>query len=128
MIDHIGVAVSNMDRAKSFYEAALKPLGVGLVMEVSAEETGGDAHAGFGERGKPYFWIGAGVKPKGGTHVAFTAEARAEVDAFHRAAIAAGGRDNGAPGLRPEYHPHYYGAFAFDPDGNNIEAVCHKPG
>jgi catechol 2,3-dioxygenase-like lactoylglutathione lyase family enzyme len=128
MIDHIGVAVSNMDRAKAFYEAALKPLGVGLVMEVSAEETGGDAHTGFGEQGKPCFWIGTGVKPKGGTHVAFTAETRPEVDAFYGAAIAAGGRDNGAPGLRPEYHPHYYGAFVFDPDGNNIEAVCHKPG
>jgi catechol 2,3-dioxygenase-like lactoylglutathione lyase family enzyme len=127
MIDHIGVAVSNMDRAKAFYTSALEPLGVGVVMEVSAEETGGDAHAGFGAGDKAFFWIGTGVKPKGGTHVAFTAETRASVDAFHRAAITAGGRDNGAPGPRPEYHPHYYGAFVFDPDGNNIEAVCHKP-
>jgi catechol 2,3-dioxygenase-like lactoylglutathione lyase family enzyme len=128
MIDHIGIAVANMGRARAFYTSALEPLGVGLVMEVSAEETGGDAHAGFGADNKPFFWIGTGAKPKGGTHVAFTAETRAEVDAFYHAATAAGGRDNGAPGLRPEYHPHYYGAFVFDPDGNNIEAVCHKPG
>jgi catechol 2,3-dioxygenase-like lactoylglutathione lyase family enzyme len=128
MIDHIGVAVADMDRAKTFYTSALEPLGVGLVMEVSAEETGGDAHAGFGADNIAFFWIGTGAKPKGGTHVAFAVRTRAEVDAFYRAAIAGGGRDNGAPGLRPEYHPNYYGAFVFDPDGNNIEAVCHKPG
>ena len=128
MIDHIGVAVADMERAKAFYISALEPIGVGVLMEVSAEETGAEAHAGFGAEGKAFFWIGTGLKPKGGTHVAFTAGTRAEVDAFYRAAIAAGGRDNGAPGLRPEYHPHYYGAFVFDPDGNNIEAVCHKPG
>ena len=128
MIDHIGVAVADMDRAKAFYISALKPIGVGVVMEVSAEETGAEAHAGFGADGKAFFWIGTGAKPKGGTHVAFAVGTRAEVDAFHLAAVAAGGRDNGAPGLRPEYHPHYYGAFVFDPDGNNIEAVCHKPG
>jgi catechol 2,3-dioxygenase-like lactoylglutathione lyase family enzyme len=110
-----------------FYEAALKPLGLGAIMEVTAEETGGDAHAGFGENDKAFFWIGTGAKPRGGTHVAFTAKTRAEVEAFYRAALAAGGRDNGAPGLRPEYHPNYYGAFVFDPDGNNIEAVCHRP-
>jgi catechol 2,3-dioxygenase-like lactoylglutathione lyase family enzyme len=128
MIDHIGVAVADLDRAKAFYTGALQPLGIGVIMEVSAEETGGDAHAGFGADGKAFFWIGTGAKPKGGTHVAFAVASRAEVDAFHRAAIGAGGRDNGAPGLRPEYHPNYYGAFVLDPDGNNIEAVCHKPG
>ena len=128
MIDHIGLAVADFSRAKAFYQAALAPLGIGVVMEVTAEETGGDAHAGFGANDKAFFWIGTGAKPKGGTHVAFAVGSRAEVDAFHRAAIAAGGRDNGAPGLRPEYHPHYYGAFALDPDGNNIEAVCHRPG
>jgi catechol 2,3-dioxygenase-like lactoylglutathione lyase family enzyme len=128
MIDHIGVAVANIDRAKSFYASALEPIGIGVIMEVSPEETGDDAHAGFGADGKAFFWIGTGVRPKGGTHVAFAVGTRAEVDAFYRAAIAAGGRDNGAPGLRPEYHPNYYGAFVFDPDGNNIEAVCHKPG
>ncbi len=127
MIDHIGLAVSNLDRAKAFYLNALRPLGIGVIMEVSAEETGADAHAGFGKENKAFFWIGGGAKAKGGTRVAFTAGARAEVDAFYRAALAAGGRDNGAPGLRPHYHPHYYGAFVFDPDGNNVEAVCHRP-
>jgi catechol 2,3-dioxygenase-like lactoylglutathione lyase family enzyme len=127
MIDHIGVAVADMARAKAFYAHALKPLGVGLLMEVSAEETGDQAHAGFGADDKAFFWIGTGAKPKGGTHVAFTARTRAEVDAFYRAAMAAGGRDNGAPGPRPHYHAHYYGAFVLDPDGNNVEAVCHKP-
>ena len=126
MLDHIGLAVADFDRARSFYRAALKPLGLGVVMEVTAEETGGDAHAGFGDEGKPFFWIGTGAKPGGCAHVAFAAQTRAEVDAFHAAAIAAGGRDNGAPGLRPHYHPNYYGAFVFDPDGNNIEAVCHR--
>jgi catechol 2,3-dioxygenase-like lactoylglutathione lyase family enzyme len=127
MIDHIGLAVSNMERAKAFYLNALKSLGIGVIMEVSAEETGGDAHAGFGKDNKAFFWIGGGAKPKGGTHVAFTARTRAEVDSFYHGALAAGGRDNGAPGLRPYYHAHYYGAFVFDPDGNNIEAVCHRP-
>jgi catechol 2,3-dioxygenase-like lactoylglutathione lyase family enzyme len=127
MLDHIGLSVTDFERAKAFYHAVLKPLGLGAIMEVTAEETGGDAHAGFGENDKAFFWIGTGAKPRGGTHVAFTAKTRAEVEAFYRAALAAGGRDNGAPGLRPEYHPNYYGAFVFDPDGNNIEAVCHRP-
>ncbi len=127
MLDHIGLSVADFERAKAFYQAALKPLGLGAIMEVTAEETGGDAHAGFGENDKAFFWIGTGARPRGGTHVAFTAKTRAEVEAFYRAALAAGGRDNGAPGLRPEYHPNYYGAFVFDPDGNNIEAVCHRP-
>jgi catechol 2,3-dioxygenase-like lactoylglutathione lyase family enzyme len=127
MIDHIGLAVSNMERAKAFYLNALKRLGIGVVMEVSAEETGGDAHAGFGKENKAFFWIGTGDKPKGGTHVAFTAQTRADVDAFYHAALAAGGRDNGPPGLRPHYHPDHYAAFVLDPDGNNIEAVCRRP-
>ena len=128
MIDHIGFAVSNMERSKPFYIAALKPLGIVVVMEVTAEQTGADAHAGFGKGNKAFFWIGGGAKPKGGTHVAFTAPTRADVDSFYRAALAAGGRDNGAPGLRPHYHPDYYGAFVLDPDGNNIEAACRQPG
>ena len=128
MIDHIGLAVSDLDRAKAFYAKALKPLGVGVIMEVSVEETGDEAHAGFGADDKAFFWIGTGAKPKGGTHVAFLARTRAEVDAFHQAAIAAGGRDNGAPGVRPHYHANYYGAFVLDPEGNNIEAVCQRPG
>ena len=128
MIDHIGFAVSNMERSKTFYVDALKPLGVGVVMEVTAEQTGADAHAGFGKDNKAFFWIGGGQKPKGGTHLAFTAPTRADVDSFYRAALAAGGRDNGSPGLRPHYHPDYYGAFVLDPDGNNIEAACRRPG
>jgi catechol 2,3-dioxygenase-like lactoylglutathione lyase family enzyme len=127
MLDHIGLSVADFGRSKAFYEAALKPLALSLVMEVTAEETGADAHAGFGVPDKPFFWIGTGAKPKGGTHVAFAAGTRAEVDSFYEAAIAAGGKDNGAPGLRPHYHDSYYGAFVLDPDGNNVEAVCHKP-
>jgi catechol 2,3-dioxygenase-like lactoylglutathione lyase family enzyme len=127
MLDHIGLTISDMERARAFYEVALRPLGLGVLMEVTAEQTGADAHAGFGDGGKPYFWIGAGEKGKGGIHVAFVAQTRAEVDAFYAAALKAGGRDNGAPGIRSHYHPNYYGAFVFDPDGNNIEAVCHGP-
>jgi catechol 2,3-dioxygenase-like lactoylglutathione lyase family enzyme len=128
MLDHVGLAVAEMNRSKAFYEAALKPLGLGVVMEVTAAQTGAEAHAGFGEGGKPFFWIGTGAKPKGGTHVAFAAETRGQGDAFFSAALAAGGNDNGAPGLRPHYHPNYYGAFVLDPDGNNVEAVCHRAG
>ena len=91
MIDHIGLAVSNMERSKAFYLSALKPVGIGVIMEVSAEESGGDAHAGFGKDNKAFFWIGTGGKPRGGAHVAFTAQTRAEVDTFYRAALDAGG-------------------------------------
>jgi catechol 2,3-dioxygenase-like lactoylglutathione lyase family enzyme len=126
MIDHTGFAVSDLERSKAFYTAALKPLSITLIMEVTAEQAGGDAHAGFGVDGKPFFWIGTG-QASGSMHIALTAGSRAEVDAFHRAALAAGGKDHGAPGLRPHYHPDYYGAFVLDPDGNNIEAVCHRP-
>jgi len=101
MIDHIGFAVRDMDRAKAFYVAALKPLGIGVIMELSAEQTWADAHAGFGKDHKAFFWIGTGNKPKGGAHVAFTAQTHAEVDSFHRAALAAGGKDNGAPARGP---------------------------
>jgi catechol 2,3-dioxygenase-like lactoylglutathione lyase family enzyme len=126
MLDHIGFPVSNFLNSRKFYQTALEPLGVGIVMEVAAEQTGGSAHAGFGENGMPYFWIGDGEGVvRGRFHVAFTARKRADVDAFYQAALAAGGRDNGRPGLRPHYHAHYYGAFVFDPDGHNIEAVCH---
>ncbi|WJS84698.1 VOC family protein [Paracoccus sp. TOH] len=126
MIDHIGIPVSDLPRARAFYDRALAPLGVGLLMEVTEEVTGGHgAHLGYGREGKPFFWIGSGRPAGPGAHVAFAAPDRATVDAFHAAALAAGGRDNGAPGLRPEYHPGYYGAFILDPDGNNIEAVHH---
>ena len=107
---------------------ALAPLGYGLVMEVGSEHTESRAPAaGFGHSGKPDFWIGGEGDLNKPLHVAIQADDRASVDAFHRAALAAGGRDNGAPGLRPHYHANYYGAFVLDPDGHNIEAVCHAP-
>ena len=127
MLDHIGIAVSDFERSVAFYKAALAPLSLGLIMSVTREETGAGAGAGFGADGKPFFWIGDFRPAQTGVHVAFSARSRAEVDAFYAAAMAAGARDNGAPGLRPHYHPSYYGAFVLDPDGNNIEAVCHRP-
>ncbi len=127
MLDHVGFAVSDAEASKRFYEAALAPLGISLVMSVTPEQTesGGTAH-GFGSGGKPYFWVGDNERVGQGTHVAFAAETREQVDAFYEAALVAGGRDHGAPGLRPHYHPDYYAAFVLDPDGLNIEAVCHK--
>jgi catechol 2,3-dioxygenase-like lactoylglutathione lyase family enzyme len=120
MIDHIGVAISDIARSKAFYSAALAPLGYTLLRDF-------DEAAGFGVAPKPDFWIGAGKPGESKSHVAFRADTRAQVDAFHRAALAAGGRDNGAPGIRAHYHPNYYGAFVLDLDGHNIEAVCHAP-
>jgi catechol 2,3-dioxygenase-like lactoylglutathione lyase family enzyme len=127
MIDHLGLVVSDYERSKDFYLHALKPLGIAIIMEVTGEQTGREAATGFGKGQKPFFWIGAGVESKSEVHIAFTADDRKTVDEFYAAATAAGGRDNGKPGLRPHYHPNYYGAFVFDPDGNNIEAVCHAP-
>ena len=127
MLDHVGIPISDFARAKAFYAKALAPLGIGLVMEVTPEQTGNGSAAGFGSDGNPYFWFGDDGAPGQHTHVAFVADSRAKVDAFHAAALAAGGLDNGAPGLRPHYHPDYYGAFVLDPDGHNIEAVCHAP-
>jgi len=124
MLDHLGFGVSDYARAKSFYLQALAPLGIGVVMEVRQEE-GGHSALGLGRDGKPFFWIAQGPAASH-IHVAFAAASRAEVDAFYRAAIAAGGRDNGPPGVRAHYHPNYYGAFVLDPDGHNVEAVCHK--
>jgi catechol 2,3-dioxygenase-like lactoylglutathione lyase family enzyme len=118
MIDHMGVLVSDLDASVAFYARALAPLGYALVMRIPQV-------AGFGVGGKPDFWLAAG-KPTDKLHVAFRAKGRAEVRAFHDAAIAAGGTDNGAPGIRAMYHPDYYGAFVRDPDGHNIEAVCHE--
>ena len=128
MIDHIGMPVSDIARATDFYLKALAPLGIGMIMEVPADLTPADTGAavGFGADGKPFFWIGEGPASGGSyVHVAFDAQTRAAVDAFYQAALAAGGKDNGKPGLRPHYHANYYGAFVLDPDGNNIEAVCH---
>jgi catechol 2,3-dioxygenase-like lactoylglutathione lyase family enzyme len=126
MIDHTGIAVRDFDASKQFYDAALAPLGASLVMMVPEEYTDGLKVGGYGYD-RPQFWLHEAAEPGPGRHYAFTADTRAEVDAFYEAAIAAGGRDNGGPGLRPHYHPDYYGAFVFDPDGNNIEAVCHAP-
>jgi catechol 2,3-dioxygenase-like lactoylglutathione lyase family enzyme len=117
MIDHIGVQVTDLDRSVAFYSKALAPLGYTLVMRAKQS-------AGFGVAGKPEFWIGTG-KPTDRIHVAFRAKGRSEVRAFHEAATIAGGTDNGGPGVREANHPSYYGAFVLDPDGHNIEAVCH---
>jgi catechol 2,3-dioxygenase-like lactoylglutathione lyase family enzyme len=128
MIDHVGFPVSDYARSKFFYEKALAPLGYALVMEVTAAQTeSGSPAAGFGIGGKPDFWIGGEGGLSKPLHVAIAANDRSAVDAFYRAALAAGGKDNGAPGLRPQYHPNYYGAFVLDPDGHKIEAVCHVP-
>ncbi len=126
MIDHLGLTASDFNRTRAFYDAALKPLGMSVIMQVSAEQTGGSPYVGYGSD-RPVFWVGANGPVSGPMHVAFSARTRADVDAFHAAAMGAGGRDNGAPGLRPHYHPNYYGAFVFDPDGVNVEAVCHTP-
>jgi catechol 2,3-dioxygenase-like lactoylglutathione lyase family enzyme len=130
IIDHVGINVADYPRAKAFYSAALAPLGITLLMEFGTA-------AGFGRDQKPELWLGAGkaeyqseaqlgiITP---IHICLAARNRAEVDAFHAAALAAGGRDNGAPGIRAHYHPGYYGAFALDPDGHNVEAVFHEWG
>jgi catechol 2,3-dioxygenase-like lactoylglutathione lyase family enzyme len=122
LLDHMGFAVRDYGRSKAFYEKALAPLGLTVLLEPVAEA------AGFGEGGKPFFWIEArGRAVEGRLHVAFAAQDRGVVDAFYAAALEAGGTDNGAPGVREIYHPNYYGAYVLDPDGNNIEAVCHTP-
>ena len=121
MIDHTGVIVGSFEASRRFYAAALAPLGHELLLEFHASV------AGFGEPGKPDFWIAQGEPNTPRIHVAFRADTRREVDAFYEAALGAGARDNGAPGLRAQYHPDYYGAFVLDPDGHNIEAVCHSP-
>jgi catechol 2,3-dioxygenase-like lactoylglutathione lyase family enzyme len=121
-LDHVGLDVSDYERSRAFYETALAPLGLKLMMEPAP------GVGGFGGE-FPFFWIGdRGRSAQTGVHVAFTAKDRGMVDAFHDAAIDAGGTDNGGPGVREIYHPDYYGAFVLDPDGNNVEAVCHKPG
>jgi catechol 2,3-dioxygenase-like lactoylglutathione lyase family enzyme len=118
-LDHISLRVSDFARSKAFYAEALGPLGYEVLAEF-------DGVAGFGAKGDADFWIGEG-EAHTGVHLAFASPDRATVDAFHAAALAAGGKDNGQPGLRPHYHEHYYGAFVHDPDGNNVEAVCHLP-
>ena len=121
MLDHVTIGVSDIARSTAFYDRALRPLGI---ERLYAE---GQAFAGYGAGRKAFFWIGLIAAAQTSTHVAFTAEDRQTVQQFYRAALAAGGRDNGEPGLRPHYHESYYGAFVLDPDGHNIEAVCHSP-
>jgi catechol 2,3-dioxygenase-like lactoylglutathione lyase family enzyme len=120
-LDHVGLDVADYEGSKAFYERALEPLGLRLMME-PVREVGG-----FGDD-FPFFWIARRDRgPQTGVHVAFRGSSRELVDAFHAAALAAGGTDNGGPGVREIYHPDYYGAFVLDPDGNNVEAVCHAP-
>jgi catechol 2,3-dioxygenase-like lactoylglutathione lyase family enzyme len=120
VIDHVGLGVSDLEPSRAFYEQALAPLGYQVLIER-------DGSLGFGRDGKPDFFIHVNRPLSGPTHVAIASPDRATVDAFYAAGLAAGGRDNGPPGLRPQYHQHYYGAFVLDPDGNNLEAVCHRP-
>jgi catechol 2,3-dioxygenase-like lactoylglutathione lyase family enzyme len=122
MIDHLGFDVSDYERSKAFYAKALAPLGIEFLMEPAP------GIGGFGKDMKPFFWIASRGAGQTGIHLAFEADSREQVDAFHVAALEAGGTDNGAPGVREMYHPTYYGAYVLDPDGNNAEAVCHKPG
>ena len=127
MIDHIGLAVTDIVRSRAFYEAALKPLGYRSVQEIPTEAGGTAVMFGVGVGDAVDFVIADNERTGEGNHVAFRVETRAEVDAFHAAALAAGGRDNGGPGPRPQYGPTYYAAFVHDPDGFNVEAVCHAP-
>ncbi|MHA6298055.1 VOC family protein [Devosia sp. CAU 1758] len=127
MLDHVGILVADWNKAKAFYDDAFAPLGITLLNEVPVEFTGGVKVGGYGAS-SPDFWLTEASETGPGRHYAFAAKSRAEVDAFYAAAMAAGAVDNGAPGLRPHYHENYYGAFVVDPDGNNVEAVCHAPG
>ncbi len=122
MLDHVGINVSDYERSRDFYTRALAPLGYELMMEPMP------GLGGLGKPPMPDFWIAEPREPTTrNVHIALSAPDRATVDAFHAAALEAGGTDNGAPGVREIYHPNYYGAFVLDPDGNNIEAVCHRP-
>lgn len=127
IIDHIGISVSDFARSREFYIRALAPLGIELVAEVTAEMTGNRSHTGFGAGGLPQFWISSDASGQDQLHIAFTAGSREAVRAFYATALEAGGTDNGAPEIREMYHPDYYGAFVIDPDGHNVEAVCHDP-
>ena len=126
MIDHAGLKVSNPNMSRVFYEKALAPLGYKMMMEIPKEYTDGLVVLGFGVPPKPDFWVSEGEPNSPRIHIAFRAENHKQVDEFYKAALKAGGKDNGAPGPRPHYHEHYYGAFVLDPDGHNIEAVSHE--
>jgi catechol 2,3-dioxygenase-like lactoylglutathione lyase family enzyme len=127
VIDHTGLQVSDPRKSRKFYDAALAPLGYRMLMEIPTEHTGGKVVLGYGVAPKPDFWMSEGSPNQQKLHIAFRAKNHKEVDAFYKAALSAGGKDNGAPGPRPHYHKNYYGAFVLDPDGHNIEAVCHDP-
>jgi catechol 2,3-dioxygenase-like lactoylglutathione lyase family enzyme len=127
MIDHTGISVRDIKKSKAFYTRALAPIGYTLLAEFPASVTGSSDVAGFGVAPRPDFWIASGTSNVPPIHVAFRVENRRLVDEFHKAAMAAGGRDNGGPGVRAHYHPNYYGAFVLDPDGHNVEVVCHNP-
>src|SRR5205809_5078439 len=120
MFDHVKFGVSDYAASKAFFLKALEPLGVAVVME-------GQYGLGLGQKGKPSLWMHQTSEKPAPLHLAFVAESRKQVEAFHRAALEAGGKDNGAPGLRPHYHANYYAAFVIGPDGHNIEVVCHEP-
>lgn len=126
MIDHITFGVRDFSRSVAFYDRAFEPLGVSRLFTVPLEQTNGVNVTGYGDN-RPWFWLAEEEATRGKLHIAFSACTRLSVDAFHAAALLAGGIDNGTPGLRPHYHPDYYGAFLLDPDGHNIEAVCHNP-
>lgn len=127
MIDHSGLQFSDPVRSRNFYDKALAALGYRMLKEIPKEYTNGKVVLGYGAEPKADFWISEGTPNRPAIHIAFRAANRQAVDAFYKAALAAGGRDNGAPGPRPHYHKDYYGAFVLDPDGHNIEAVCHDP-
>ncbi|WP_147176451.1 VOC family protein [Pseudomonas sp. AG1028] len=126
-IDHVGLGVSDISDAQAFYEPALKPLGIELLMSIEADPPGSrPLRLGFGSEGKPFLWLHAVSVPSHGAHIALIAQSREAVDAFYAAAIAAGGQDNGAPGIRPHYHADYYAAYVLGPEGVNLEAVCQR--
>ncbi len=128
MIDHLNLAVSDIDKSSAFYTAALGSIGIDELLSIGSNRTeSGGRMVGYGTGKKPFFWILDNKRVGESTHVAFAVDTRAEVEAFYEAALGAGGTDNGAPGLRPQYHENYYGAFVLDPDGINVEAVCHNP-
>lgn len=128
MIDHTGLQVKHPEKSRHFYNKALAPLGYRMLAEIPKEYTDNKVVLGYGVAPKPDFWISEGIPNQPRIHIAFRAESRKQVDEFYKAALESGGLDNGAPGLRPHYHKDYYGAFVLDPDGHNIEAVCHQPG
>jgi len=127
MLDHIGIGTTDFAASRAFYDSTLPTLGIDSIIELTSDQTGGYHGIGYGRDGKPFFWLANGGKHCAGLHVAFAVNTRAQVRAFYETALVTGGKDNGPPGLRAHYHPNYYAAFVHDPDGVNVEAVCHTP-